>query len=230
MGSRWKVAVGILAIAVIASVAWAVCRRSIDLSIPHVETETVLLLVTVVYVAFTGLLYWVTAQMRSDATRPNIVIAAVPNSNSDPNFLDIVLRNTGNGEARNIRMSLETDFLRDEEAEEGRGRMLSELGYFGEGISYLGPHDERRFFFTSLHEDGDRKLESAFEITLRYEDASGKVFGPVAVPINLREFKNVSVLGRNTAQRDRDAMPRDIKELSKQVRRIATALEVEGRA
>ena len=83
------------------------------------------------------------------------------------NFIDFCIKNVGAGPALDIRLEVDPDL------ECFSDKWLLELNLFKNGLKYLGPGDERRFFLTSLAENTDDKVLVPFEVRVTYRATIG---------------------------------------------------------
>ena len=116
---------------------------------------------TLVYAFLTWRLVSETKRLRMVQTEPMVSVTYHPREEWI-NFIDFRIKNVGAGPALDIKFEVEPDF------EYVRDKRLSELNLFQHGLKYLGPGDERRFFLTSLTENGDEKVEKPFEVKVTY--------------------------------------------------------------
>lgn len=121
---------------------------------------------TFVYAVLTWRLVSETKRLRVAQTEPMVSVTYHPREEWI-NFIDFRIKNVGAGPALDIKFEVEPDF------EYVKDKRLSELNLFQNGLKYLGPGDERRFFLTSLTENGARKVESPFEVKVTYRGTIG---------------------------------------------------------
>jgi hypothetical protein len=113
-------------------------------------------------------------EQRISGGRPQVLIQA--RYDRMP-MVDLVVRNFGAGAAKDIT------FAFSDSLEDSRGFVLSELPYFQEGTSFLGPGDEivcawdnLENLASSLREQGHN---SGISVKVRYEDLAGEVYETV---------------------------------------------------
>jgi hypothetical protein len=110
-------------------------------------------------------------EQRVSGGRPQVIVQArydrLP-------MVDLVVKNFGAGAAKNIT------FAFSDPLEDSRGFVLSELPYFQEGMSFLGPGeevacawDELDDLASSLREKG---LKRGIVVKVRYEDLAGEAY------------------------------------------------------
>ena len=123
---------------------------------------------TLVYAFLTWRLVSETKRLRVSQTEPMVSVTYHLREESI-NFIDLRIKNVGAGPALEIKFEVEPDF------EYVKGKGLSEFNLFRNGLKYLGPGDERRFFLTNVAEDGDEKFEKPFEIRVTYRGTIGRI-------------------------------------------------------
>src|SRR4051812_7298657 len=127
MNAMKRIGLGIAWIAVCALTAVSLVHMvSGQFSAGSIKTWSpiVLLGVTAAYVLLTGHLLAETTSLRRFQTQPQVNVLLRMHRSDDPNFLNMVIKNSGHAEARNIRLVANPDFVRDEERQVGEGRML----------------------------------------------------------------------------------------------------------
>ena len=110
---------------------------------------------TFVYAILTWRLVGETRRMRLAQTEPMISVTYQVRQHGI-NYVDFCVKNVGAGPALDISLEVDPDF------EYVPDKLLSELNLFKNGLNYLGPGDELRFFLTSLTENGAAKTETPF--------------------------------------------------------------------
>lgn len=101
-----------------------------------------LAILTFAYVLFTRSMVKELRETRLAQERPYVIVDA---DYEDLPVINIVVRNIGNGPAKDITFDFST------ELEESQGRNLSELAYFREGIKFLAPGSEIKAFWDMGH-------------------------------------------------------------------------------
>jgi hypothetical protein len=125
---------------------------------------------TVVYAVLTWRLVEETRKMRESQTEP-VVSVMIEQAEQWINLIDMVIRNIGLGPAYNLKFRVDPDFKYED-----TNKNLSDLGFIRNGVQYLAPNQEIRFFLTSLVQNYKEKIEHPFQITVSYESFTGKHF------------------------------------------------------
>jgi len=160
---------------------------------------------TVVYAILTWQLVKENRKIRETQTEPVISIFIVQ-SEQWINLIDLVVRNIGLGPAYNLEFSVEPDFVYE------KGRKLSEINFIKNGIQYLPPHQEIRFFLTSLVEDYQTKKETPFKISVIYENYSKKKYKQ-EYPIDFSIWDGLFFIGKNSLVKISDSLENIKKDL-----------------
>jgi hypothetical protein len=88
--------------------------------------------------------------------------------------LDILIRNMGRRPAKNIRFDPLPDLI------DSRGKNLTDLGYFKDGLDFLAPGAEVRAFWDMSHQLlpylEQQGTSEGFAITAHYESVTGRVY------------------------------------------------------
>lgn len=116
---------------------------------------------TVVYAILTGFLVFETRKVRLAQSEPMVSVTYHPDEERH-GFIDLRIKNIGAGPALDITFEVQPDFSYHQDIG------LSELHLFTNGLKYLGPGDERRFFLTTLTENFEAKAKAPFEIKVTY--------------------------------------------------------------
>ena len=153
---------------------------------------------TVVYAFLTWRLVSETKRLRVAQTEPMVSVTYHPREEWI-NFIDFRIKNVGAGPALDIRLEVEPDF------EYVPNKWLSQLNLFENGLKYLGPGDERRFFLTSLTENGDAKVASPFEVKVTYRGTIGNEKTDRFV-IDFSEWEGLMQLGKPPLHEIADSM------------------------
>ena len=153
---------------------------------------------TVVYAFLTWRLVSETKRLRVAQTEPMVSVSYHPREEWI-NFIDFSIKNVGAGPALDIRLEVDPDF------EYVKDKWLSELNLFKNGLKYLGPGEERRFFLTSLTEDGDAKVGTPFEVRVTYRGTIGGQKTDQFV-INFSEWEGLMQLGKPPLHEIADSM------------------------
>ena len=110
-------------------------------------------------------------EQRISGGRPQVILQArydrLP-------MVDLVVRNFGGGVAKEIT------FVFSDPIEDSRGFVLSELPYFQEGMSFLGPGEETVCAWDSLENLArflrEKGLKRGISVTVGYEDLAGEAY------------------------------------------------------
>jgi hypothetical protein len=173
---------------------------------------------TLAYLVVFGILYYMlvrlyrevleeTREGRQSQERPQILVEAeytrLPS-------VDLVIRNIGNGAAKNISFEFSS------RVEDSEGFVLTDLPYFKRGLGFLAPEAEVRAYWDNLDNVIRMLKEKGFEegitVSARYEDLSGKpytdrwTFDPL-----LYEDRH------NTRQSNMDDLVNSIREVSRKL-------------
>ena len=174
---------------------------------------------TVVYAILTWKLVTETRLLREAQTEPRIEISAQPFETAF-NLLRLQVRNTGLGPAQRLRFRIKVI-----EGGEPAQRMLVELtnpNFFAKGLEYFGPGQERFSAFTNMAVDFNAKVAAVFEVTMRYEGATGKRYEASTI-IDMAEWKGAQQLGTPSLYKianSIDKLQRDIGHLTLGFRRL----------
>jgi hypothetical protein len=136
-------------------------------------------------------------QIRKDSLKPSISLF-LKSTPFAVNFIDIHIKNNGNGTAQNIKFSFKNA---NEEVQDVFMYLLEELNklvILQNGISSLGVGEHRTsyvFSFVELHEKfGDKALECITEVDLTFEDVEGEKYSSKSF-FNFTEYKGISIMG-----------------------------------
>ena len=121
---------------------------------------------TFVYAILTWRLVGETRRMRLAQTEPMISVTYQVHQHGI-NYVDFCVRNVGAGPAFGIRLEVEPNTQIFD-------KKIAELNIIKNGIKYLGPGDERRFFLTFMDPDKDDDAGEPFEVMATYRGAIGK--------------------------------------------------------
>ncbi|MFM1900429.1 MAG: hypothetical protein RLZZ216_1005 [Cyanobacteriota bacterium] len=177
---------------------------------------------TVIYAILTWKLVTETRLLREAQTEPRIEVTAQPFETAF-NLLRLQVRNTGLGPAQRLRFRIKVI-----EGGEPAQRMVGELtqpNFFAKGLEYFGPGQERFSAFTNMTVDFNAKVASVFEITMRYEGATGKRYEASTI-IDMAEWKGAQQLGTPSLYKianSIDKIQRDIGHLTTGFRRLKVA-------
>lgn len=168
---------------------------------------------TVVYAFLTWRLVNETRRMRVAQTEPMVSVTHHPREEWN-SFIDLRIKNVGTGPALDLRFEVESDF------EYYGSKKLSELNLFKNGLKYLGPGDERRFFLTSLTENWDAKVGTPLEVRVTYRGIIGNKKTEQFM-IDFSEWEGIMHLGRPPLRQIAD----NVKELAQEFNRFSNTIE-----
>jgi len=140
---------------------------------------------TIVYAYLTAKLVGETKRMRKSQTDPEISVSLVQNENSII-FIDLVIENIGLGPAYNIKFEVIKDFKLS-------NRMLSEVGFIKNGISYFSPKQSMKLWVASFKEDKEL-AEKYIEIKVTYSNTLTEKFTKIFI-LNFSQFSFFTQLG-----------------------------------
>jgi hypothetical protein len=112
----------------------------------------------------------------------NVMISQLKEST---NFFNLKIVNTGRLPARDIQFRVIEDF------EYEKGKFISELPLFNEGIDLIGPGDSFSFFLTNMLEDFDRKVEEKLIIEANWKDTYSREVFEQHFTISFSYFKGL---------------------------------------
>lgn len=122
---------------------------------------TVLVIVTTIYVILTWRLAKEATTMRRLQSEPKVIVFYRLREESI-NIADLVIKNIGLGAAYNIKLKLSPDF------KYRTGKMISTINLFKNGIVFLGPNEEKRFWFANLVEQYKTHEYEKLNIVITY--------------------------------------------------------------
>ena len=165
---------------------------------------------TVVYAILTWKLVSETKALRKAQTEPKLSITLVNNEVAFGS-VDMVIKNIGYGPAYNVSFKVEPDL------EYQKGKFLSELGLLKNGIKYLAPQQEYRFFLTSLIGKFNKLKNVTFYIIAKYYDALGNKFEEKFL-IEFSHFEGLSQLGSPPLPE----IAKELKKISDNLHKVAS--------
>jgi hypothetical protein len=116
------------------------------------------------------------------------IIAYLVNSETSPDIVSLVVKNIGNGVARNIKFRIIKDIQYPE------GNPLSEIGIFSKSLDFFPPNYENNYILLSISEGHLEKMKDYVEFEITYDDAVSK-----GKRQNFKlEFKDILGLGKIT--------------------------------
>lgn len=178
----------------------------------------VVAIATVVYAILTWKLVSETRKMRLSQFMPHISVTFEPREEWI-NFIDLKIKNNGLGSAYNIKFNLLSNLEYDD------GKKLSEMNLVKNGLKYLAPNQEIRFFYTSLADNSESKKEP-IRIKVMYKDVLGKIHKEVFI-IDFSELFGMSQLGEPPLYKiakNIESMQKDIHHLSTGFHRLKTVV------
>lgn len=96
------------------------------------------------------------------------MIAYLVNSETSPDIVSLIVRNIGNGIARNLSLKIIKDI------EYPNCNKLNEFGIFNKKLDFFPPNYENKYFLMSLSENYDEKSNDFIEFEITYDDAITK--------------------------------------------------------
>jgi hypothetical protein len=96
------------------------------------------------------------------------IIAYLVNGDSSPDIVSLMIRNIGNGTARNLQFKIIRDINFD------ACTKLSQIGIFKKTVDFFPPDFERKYLLLSLQEQFSEKIDDYIEFELTYDDAISK--------------------------------------------------------
>ncbi|MCX6565112.1 MAG: hypothetical protein NTW38_01595 [Candidatus Aminicenantes bacterium] len=183
-------------------------------SFMNTNSGSIIAILTFVLAAISGIyafLTWKmvkeTKRMREIQSEPQISIF-YKSKDEYINLIDLVIKNIGPGPAYKLAFKASPDF------EYSEGMKLSEMNIFKNGLKYLAPNQELVFFLNSLIEISSKKLCSYFDITVNYEDDSGKKYEN-SYNIDLSEIFGLRHVGGPPLKKIADQIEKIVEEIKK---------------
>lgn len=171
-------------------------------------------LATVVYAALTWKLVSETRRMRKAQTDAKVTVRAETRKEAI-NFIDFVVANEGVGPAYDVKFNLEP--LSSRENDESILSKINSLGFINKGLDYISPNQEIRTFLTSMFQDFEKKIDTAFNLTISYKNSSGERLEDVYL-IDMSIFKGMNQIGKP----DLYSIAKDIEKIQKDFHNIST--------
>jgi hypothetical protein len=171
-------------------------------------------LATLVYAALTWKLVNETRRMRKAQTDAKVTVR-VETRKEAINFLDFVVANEGVGPAYDVKFNLESLPSRDND--ESILSKINSLGFINKGLDYLSPNQEQRTFLTSMFQNFEKKIDTAFNVTISYKNSSGEKLEDVYL-IDMSIFKGMNQVGKP----DLYSIAQDIEKIQKDFHGIST--------
>lgn len=176
-------------------------------------TSLVLAIATAVLAAATIVLTWETRRMREVQSEPDVFVQLEPEPGNIPDIY-LVIGNIGQGAAYNIKFDINPDY------EYQKGKLLSELSYINDGISYLARNQIIKSHLIWLHANNRlpfEKLYTPFNIVVKYENKRGKKYTRI-YPIDLGQFKDLTSVSL-------PSIPKNIEKIEEHLKVIADKLK-----
>ena len=171
------------------------------------------LIVSLVLASGTLVLALETKRMREAQTEPDVYVSFQPQA-EDYHQLDLIIGNAGQGTAYDVKFKINHDI------EYYKGRYLSKLSFFDEGISYLSPNQILKSNLTNTSFGYFKNLSTPFEISVKYKNKAHKKFKKV-YPINLGSLEELGYPKVPSIHNNIDEIQKDIKKISNSLERLS---------
>jgi len=112
---------------------------------------------------------WYTKQARIDQNRPYVIVT-FEQGETWFNHVDIMVRNTGAGPARNVVIKADPPLQRAREIE---NMPLAGARFFNEKVPMMPPGYELRTYFDTMNERQGTELPERYTFTVSYDDGHG---------------------------------------------------------
>lgn len=175
--------------------------------------SAVVAVATVVYAKLTASLVRETKQLREAQTEPALEVFFRSRDES-MSFLDIVVKNIGQGPAYEVRFEFSANTA-DVAAEELLGR-LKNLSSINSGINLLYPGQEFFSFWTDIRKNLNDKLKTKVTVTSTCKSAAGTIYRKQHV-LDLSEMEGLERIGTPPLlmiARNVEKLQKDIHDLS----------------
>lgn len=116
------------------------------------------------------------------------MIAYLVNSETAPDLVSLIVKNIGNGIAKNLRFKVIRDINYP------NCNRLSDIGIFNKELDFFPPNYENKYFLLSLSENYEEKSRDFIEIEVTYDDA---IMNNKQYFLKL-EFKDIMGIGKLT--------------------------------
>jgi len=143
----------------------------------------VMVILTAFYVIFTGWIIWEMRKDRKERSQPNVIVDFFPKRISGAYVIDLVIKNIGNGVAKNISISF------DQKITDVHERELNKLGFI-KNLSFLSPGRELSHFVDISFKYFEKGKPSSVTGKATYENIHGKKFTSI-IACDLQAFKNL---------------------------------------
>lgn len=171
-------------------------------------------LATLVYATLTWKLVSETRRMRKAQTDAKVTIR-VETRKEAIHFLDFVVANEGIGPAYDVKFELKP--VPSKEIDDSILNKIKSLGFINYGLEYLSPNQEIRTFLTSMLQDFEKKIGTAFNIKVSYKNSSGEKSNDSYL-IDMSIFKGLNQVGKP----DLYSIAKDIEKIQKDFHNLAT--------
>ena len=96
------------------------------------------------------------------------MIAYLVNSETSPDIVSLVIKNIGNGVARNLRFKIIKDLNYP------NAKKLAEIGIFKKNLDFFPPNNINKYLLLSLIENHEKKSKDYIEFEITYDDSIKK--------------------------------------------------------
>jgi hypothetical protein len=141
---------------------------------------------TAVYAFLTWKLVNETRRMRKAQTDPEISVSLVQNDKATIEFIELVIENIGLGPAYGIKFEVIKDFTLS-------NRMLSEVGFIKNGISYFSPKQPMKLSVASFIHDKEL-ADKSIELKVIYSNSIAEQFTRKFI-LNFSQFSFFTQVG-----------------------------------
>jgi len=93
------------------------------------------------------------------------MIAYLVNSETSPDIVSLIIKNIGNGVARNLRFKIIKDI------DYPNGSPLAEIGIFNKNLDFFPPNNMNKYILLSLAVDYENMSKDYIEFDITYDDA-----------------------------------------------------------
>jgi hypothetical protein len=161
-------------------------------------------LATIIYSVFTFILVNETIKLRKIETDPDIIIYLEP---FQANFVNMIIKNIGRGAATNITFAFDHDHPLAN-LSSPQGTPLNGINLFN-GLPYLAPRHEIKFFFLSVKEFPDPNAIQSINISMNFHNNKGEQLTSTYT-LSISDFIGLRWLGSNPLEDTSKAL-RDIR-------------------
>lgn len=186
-----------------------------ELAVLSLVVAGVVALATVIYAYLAWRLLVETRRAREAQTEPHVVIF-IKDGPAGIHFLDLIVQNIGRGPAYDVQFEIRRDFKID------GTQPLSTVNIFKNGLHFLPPGLDHRFFLTSILGVLDRLQEETIEIVARYRNQHGDARQETFI-LDFRHLGGMTFVGKPPL----DQIARSIKRLSEDVHRVVRSSKLQ---